>query len=130
MEVKAMGKVTDLLKEWQAAYSGPVTAQRYSIRLPIHDAARIAALAEMFPGHSAERIIADLLRASLDELEQAFPYLPGGRGIAEDEQGDPVYEDAGQSPRFHELAAKHARELVTVSRTSGDEPKGSGGATS
>lgn len=125
-----MGKVMDLLKEWQSAHSGPMTAQRYAIRLPVHEAARIAALADMFPGLGAEQIITDLLRAALDELEQGFPYLPGGRVIAEDEQGDPVYEDAGPSPRFHELTAKYARELVAASRSSGDEPKDNGGVTS
>jgi hypothetical protein len=31
--------------------------------------------------------------------------------ISTDEQGDPVYEDAGPTPRFMELTRKHRKKL-------------------
>ncbi len=40
-----------------------------------------------------------------------MPYVAGKRVIATDEQGDPVYEDAGPTPRFMELARQHRRKL-------------------
>ena len=40
-----------------------------------------------------------------------MPYVAGQRVIATDEQGDPVYEDSGPTPRFIELTRKHRRTL-------------------
>jgi hypothetical protein len=40
-----------------------------------------------------------------------MPYIAGKRVISTDEQGDPVYEDIGPTPRFMELARKHRRRL-------------------
>ena len=59
------------------------------------DAARLHALAELFPGRTREQIITDLLGAALQEVAAAMPYVPGKKVISTDEQGDPVYEDAG-----------------------------------
>jgi hypothetical protein len=40
-----------------------------------------------------------------------MPYVAGGRVISTDEQGDPVYEDVGPTPRFMALARQHRRAL-------------------
>jgi hypothetical protein len=77
------------------------------VRLPLRDAARIAALAEMYPRRSETELISELLTAALDELEAAMPYIPGTQVVAEDEEGNPVYEDTGPTPRFLELSRKH-----------------------
>ena len=82
------------------------------MRLPLDDAARIHALAEMYPGHAREEIITDLLSVALQELQAAMPYVRGDKVIATDEQGDPVYADAGQTPRFIELSRKHRTQLA------------------
>jgi hypothetical protein len=71
------------------------------------------ALTEMFPGRRETEIITDLLGAALDELERAMPYTPGDRIVAEDEQGDPVYEDVGPTPRFASLSKKYRAQLVS-----------------
>jgi len=42
--------------------------------------------------------------------------------ISTDEQGDPLYEDVGPTPRFMELARKHRRRLE--SRLAGREAAG------
>ena len=81
------------------------------MRLSVHDAARIAALVEMFPHKPEGEIIAELLALALDQLEAALPYEQGNRVIAEDEMGDPVYEDVGLTPRFLALSKKHAARL-------------------
>ena len=59
----------------------------------------------------AERVITDLLSASLDELEASMPYVAGERVIREDDHGDPIYEDTGPTPRFLELAREHRKKL-------------------
>src|SRR5947207_3472272 len=99
----------ELLNSWREQAAAPRTARAYAVRLPVDDAARLAALAEMFPGRAPEQLITELLGAALREIAAAMPYVPGKRVIATDEQGDPVYEDAGLTPRFMELARKHRR---------------------
>ncbi len=100
-------KFRELLETWERSAGERRTSEAYSVRLPVHDAAKLAALAEMFPGRSEQDIITDLLSTALDEIEAAFPYVAGDRVVAEDEHGDPIYEDAGLTPRFQSLTRKH-----------------------
>ena len=88
------------------------------MRLPLDDAARLAALAEMFPGRSSEQLITELLGTALEELAAAMPYVAGTRVISTDEQGDPIYEDMGLTPRFMQLA----RSTAASSKTAADAP--------
>lgn len=104
-------KIRNLLEEWQRSAAAKLTTKEYRVRLTLHDAARIAALAEMYPGRSETAIITDLLSAALDELEGALPYVQGARIIAEDEQGDPIYEDIGPTPHFVKLTRKYMATL-------------------
>ena len=97
----------ELLESWRAQAAAPRTAASYAVRLPLDDAARLAALAEMFPGRTREQLITELLGQALKELVAAMPYVPGTRVISTDEQGDPVYEDAGPTPRFMALSRTH-----------------------
>lgn len=88
------------------------TAREYAVRLPLDDAARLHALAALFPGHSLEHIITDLMHAALGEIEAAMPYEPGPKVISRDDQGDPVYEDVGLTPRFEALTREFKKTLA------------------
>ncbi|MDB6046218.1 MAG: hypothetical protein JWM63_4769 [Gammaproteobacteria bacterium] len=101
----------ELLESWRETAAQPRTATEYAVRLPVDDAARLAALAEMFPGRSAEQLITDLLGAALQEIETSMPYVAGRKVISSDEQGDPIYEDIGLTPRFMELTRKNRKKL-------------------
>ena len=105
-------KIRELLARWAAADSPRHTVETYEMRLDAEDAAKVHALAEMHSGVSVEDILQDLLSAALDELEAGMPYRAGPRVIAEDDHGDPVFEDAGPTPRFLELARKHKARLA------------------
>lgn len=100
-------KVRDLLSMWEKTARGDLTPEQFSVRLPVEDAAKIHALAEMYPRRSPEEIITDLLSAALVELESSLPYQRGDRVVALDEEGDPLYEDVGPTPRFLNLIKKH-----------------------
>ena len=100
-----------LLESWRENAAAPRTVTEYSVRLPVDDAAQLQALTEMFPGRTAEQLITDLLGAALQEIAAAMPYVAGQKVISTDEQGDPVYEDVGPTPRFMELARKHRKKL-------------------
>jgi len=104
-------KFKDLLSSWQHGAGSPRTATEYAVRLPLDDAARLAALAELFPGRTREQIITDLLGVALQEVAAAIPYVPGPKVISSDEQGDPLYEDAGLTPRLIELTRKYRKRL-------------------
>jgi len=58
---------------------------------------------------------------ALQEIATAMPYVAGQTVISTDEQGDPVYEDIGPTPRFMELARKYRKKLEAEARkASGD----------
>lgn len=104
-------KVRELVAAWEETASERRTPYEYRVRLPIYDAAKLQALAEMYPGRSEQDLLTDLISSALDEVEASFPYVQGGRVIAEDEHGDPIYEDAGLTPRFKTLTRKHLKQL-------------------
>jgi hypothetical protein len=104
-------KFKSLLEEWKRTAAPALTAKEYAVRLPLDDASRLHALVELFPGRRMEDIVTDLLHAALDELAGAMPYVPGPKVISRDDQGDPVYEDAGLTPRFVELTRKFKKAL-------------------
>jgi hypothetical protein len=104
-------KFKALLDHWKKDPPLKRTAREYAMRLPLEDAARLHALAELFPGRTVETLVTDLLHAALDEVVAAMPYEPGPQIISRDDQGDPVYEDVGLTPRFAELARKHKKSL-------------------
>jgi hypothetical protein len=105
-------KVKDLIEEWEQSAAEPLTAQQYTLRLPVRDAARVRALARMYPRRSVDELLTDLLTAALDEVEEAMPYEQGQRVIAEDEQGDPIFEDAGPAARFRRLSEEFTASLL------------------
>ena len=105
-------RIKDLLERWGGRRETPVTAESYSIHLPVDAAARIHALADMYPGLGTEGILTDLISSALAELEATMPYVPGPKVISEDDHGDPVYEDAGPMPRFLELTRRYQDDLA------------------
>src|SRR5438876_754626 len=109
----------ELLESWRERSAAPRTAEAYAARLPLDAAAQ---LAEMFPRRAPEQLITELLGVALNEVAAAMPYIAGKRVISNDEQGDPLYEDVGPTPRFMELARKHRRRLE--SRLAGREAAG------
>jgi hypothetical protein len=104
-------KFKPLLDRWKKDAAPVRTAREYAIRLGLDDAARLHALAELFPGQPIEAIITDLLHAAIDEIAAAMPYERGPKVISRDDQGDPVYEDIGLTPRFVELTRKIKKKL-------------------
>lgn len=101
----------ELLESWRDTAAAPRTASTFAVRLPLDEAAQLAALTEMFPGRSSEQLITELLGAALKELAAAMPYVAGKRVISTDDQGDPIYEDVGPTPRFMALTRAHRRSL-------------------
>ncbi|HEY6609646.1 MAG TPA: pilin assembly protein [Pseudomonas sp.] len=104
-------KIRDLVNEWELSAKGKLSKCIYSIPLDVESAARVAALSEMYPKRRPEELLSELVGVALQELEGSFPYVKGSKVVATDEQGDPLYEDVGLTPRFLALARKHLQEL-------------------
>jgi hypothetical protein len=104
-------KVRDLMHHWEKHAGAEITARKFSVQLPLYDAARLLALAEMYPAKTETQIITELLGAALDELQEALPYAQGKRVIAADDHGDPIYEDVGPTPDFFRKTQEYARRL-------------------
>ena len=107
-------RIAELIQRWSQEGHARSDVRAYAVHLPLRDAARIEALRMMYPGCSDSQLMADLIRAALDELEVAMPYIPGSRVIAEDDYGDPIYEDLGPTPQFYSLSHEILRKLATA----------------
>ncbi|HLA29539.1 MAG TPA: pilin assembly protein [Pseudomonas sp.] len=104
-------KIRELIRHWEQNAKGRLTRSPYQIHLDLESAARLAALQEMYPKRHIEELLGELLGAALEELEAGMPYVKGSQVVATDEQGDPLYEDIGLTPRFLALSRKHLELL-------------------
>lgn len=100
----------DLVKVWDAPDNSKLTPKQWSVRLPIHVAAKINALCDMYPRKTKTEIIGDLLATALDQLIEAIP-AEDGELLGLDPDREPVYELAGPRARFFELTQKYSKEL-------------------
>lgn len=105
-------KISELLREWEKTATGRMSKTQYSIPLDVESAARLAALAEMYPKRSTEELLGELVGAALEAIETSLPYVRGTQVIATDEQGDPIYEDIGPTPHFLALSRKHLQAIL------------------
>lgn len=101
----------DLHKIWEAPDNTRLTNKQYSFRLPVHVAAKISALCEMFPQKTRTQLVCDLLATALDDFEQSFPTVKG-EFVGEDlEQGVRAFRDVGPTLNFRRLVNRHYIEL-------------------
>ena len=104
-------KNSELVKVWALPDNSRVTSKQLSFRLPVHVAAKIAALSDLFPNKTRTEIIGDLLTSALEKIEYSFPSCKGEYFGMDDEQGNRLYIDIGKGKSFIELANKHYVEL-------------------
>lgn len=100
----------DLIINWEKTATSPLTEKEFSVRLTAKDAAKVAALSEMYPSRTPEQIVTELLGAALNELETTLPYIKGEQISSLDELGDPIYEDVGPTSTFSQLTRKHLQK--------------------
>jgi len=103
--------VRDLMSSWESASSKTNAEEKYQVRLSLKDAARLEALAGLYPGLNKQEVLTQLVGVALDEVERQMPYKPGNKVVSVDELGDPLYEDVGLTPRYLELRHRFAEGL-------------------
>lgn len=116
-------KTSHLHDMWASPDNSRLTSKQFSFRLPVHIASKIAALCEIYPQKNRTQIVADLLTAALDDLENNLPEALGSpldvedqhyaRMAAEDhgEKYEEIYTLGGARGRFRNIANKHYDEL-------------------
>lgn len=116
-------KTQHLHDVWASPDNSRLTSKQFSFRLPVHIAAKIAALCELYPQKNRTQIVADLLAAALDDLEKSLPeelspYLDPEEEAREMEIAkalhevyEPRYGLAGPRGRFRNYANRHYQEL-------------------
>lgn len=116
-------KTSHLHDLWASPDNSRLTSKQFSFRLPVHIAAKIAALCEMYPQKNRTHIVADLLTAALDDLEKNLPEALGNpldpeeqhnQQMAAEHYGyeyEELYSLGGARGWFRNISNRHYREL-------------------
>lgn len=104
-------KNSELVKVWALPDNTRVTSKQVSFRLPVHVAAKINALGDLFPNKTKTEIIGDLLTSALESIEYSFPSVKGDSFGMDDDEGNKLFYDVGKGMQFREFANKHYTEL-------------------
>lgn len=114
-------KASDLVTVWGAPDNSRLTAKQYSFRLPVHVAAKLAALEELYPTRSRTQLVGDLLTAALSEVEKNLPSYATSQWGDVTEDGEQLYEAGGMASDYRRLANQH---YEVIERDLGnEEPK-------
>lgn len=104
-------KASELVSLWSAPDNSRLTAKQSSFRLPVHVAAKLAALCELYPNKTRTEIVGDLLSTALEDVIKALPSYPGREFEPHPESGEMLYEEAGPKAHFRALANRYYMEL-------------------
>jgi len=114
-------KPKDLPKIWSSPDNSRLMPNQISIRLPVHVAAKLYALEEVFPNKNRTEIIADLLNCAIDDVAESLPYDGIGEPIGKDDEGELYYESyTGLGFDYFKFLQRKKedleKELVSVSK--------------
>ncbi len=110
-------KSSELHKLWDAPDNSRLTSKQLSFRLPVHVAAKLAALCELYPRKSRTEIVGDLMATVIDEVAAGLPYSEDQqmRDRLKDQYGVDGIDDReflyGPREDFRRAANKHYQEL-------------------
>jgi hypothetical protein len=116
-------KTQHLHDVWASPDNSRLTSKQFSFRFPVHIAAKIAALCEMYSQKNRTHIVADLLAAALDDLEKNLP-MELGAGLPPDEEAaermaakhlgyeyEPSFEVWGPRAHFRNISNRFYQEM-------------------
>ena len=103
-------KPADLTKVWSAPDNYRLTPKQQSFRLPVHVAAKLNAMCELFANKSKTEIVGDLLATAIDEVEQHLT-TTRGRQVDQHPEYGAVFELHGPRIEFRRLANKAYKEI-------------------
>ena len=106
-------KPSDLHSVWSMPDNTRLTAKQYSFRLPVHVAAKLAALCELYPNKTRTQIVADLLATAIESAAEGLPSVKGKllERITEPDEVFDIFEEVGVQGRFKHAANRHYQDL-------------------
>lgn len=114
-------KTSHLHDLWAGPDNSRLTNKQFSFRFPVHIAAKLAALSNLYPQKTRTQIVADLLTSALDDLEKNLPEELGEFAQEEVDQfmaerigcnvGERVYHLGGARGRYRSSANMHYQDL-------------------
>ncbi len=93
--------ISTLLLTWQQHMIKHLPQVNYEVAIDRDDVIKLEALSELYQ-LPLDDIIASLISSALQEAEQKMPYVQGNK-IIRIEEGDPVFEDVGYTPRYLDI---------------------------
>ena len=112
-------KAADLHQLWSSPDNSKLTSKQYSFRLPVHVAAKIQALCDMYPNKTRTEIVGDLLSSALSEVEQGLPSYDTTNVIGViPETNETGYEQYGPQIDFSIRTQRYIDELDAESKSS------------
>ncbi len=106
-----MSKAAELHSFWSLPDNSRLTSKQYSFRLPVHVAAKLAALCDLYPQKTRTEIVGDLLSTAIEDLASSLPSVDGKVLYVEPYTGEKVCDDVGPSGKFWKLANKHYQSI-------------------
>ena len=100
--------ISQMLRAWEQHMVEHRPQVDYEIAIQRDDVIKLETLAELYQ-LPLNDIIANLVSAAIKESEQRMPYVQGGN-IIRIEEGDPIYEDIGQTPRYIEIKQRREQQ--------------------
>ena len=103
-------KAAELSKLWGAPDNSRLTPKQQSFRLPVHVAAKIDALCEIYPNKSKTEIVGDLLATALEDVIANLP-ADRGRQVGDRPETGAMFEECGLRAEFRARANKRYKEM-------------------
>ena len=105
-------KATELVTASRAQDDAHLTAKRYSFRLPVHVAAKLAALEQLDPTRSRTQLVGDLLSAAICEVEKNLDSFPGAfSGEMDPETDEEMFYETGPLADYRRIANQCFQDL-------------------
>lgn len=104
-------KASDLVNVWASPDDSGHTAKQYSFRLPVHVAAKLAALEDVYPSRTRTQLVGDLLATAINEVEKNLPGIPEALQGRDPDTHEEILEKTSLIARYRTLATKYLSEI-------------------
>ena len=105
-------KANELVRVSRAQDDAHLTAKRHSFRLPVHVAAKLAALEQLDPTRSRMQLVGDLLSAAISEVERNLDSFPGAfSGEMDPETDEEMFYETGPLADYRRIANQYFQDL-------------------
>ena len=105
-------KATELVTVSRAPDNSRLTAKQYSFRLPVHVAAKLAALEQLNPTRTRTQLVGDLLTAAISEVEKNLDSFPGAfSGEMDPETDEEMFYETGPLADYRRIANQYFQDI-------------------